>query len=726
MSAKPPSCQTCPYYTRPGPISGDGPTPAKIMYIGEAPGAQEAALGKPFVGPSGKILRGSAKRAGTIKADVFITNLVKCHPPKNENPRIEAVQACSKFLQQELNLVKPHSVVLIGALPTSALLRKTPITKWRGSVFNDADILGYTCRAIPCLHPAGLLHKGQMKLLPLIVADLRKANEPVRSQDFVWSDTTAPPNATQRECAAIDIETTYDKTHSEMFRVGFGFLGGDTISYNTSYSKHIQDQLNSIDVGVYQNGAFDIRILQREGYKVPKGIFDTMLAHHTINSELPHGLDSISSEYLHIQQWKHLSQKEPAFYNCMDCHTTMMLKAPLEAKLKEYGMESIAQNAFDIIPHVVAMQVHGVKRDQKLAMKLYVGALKRVERLETQVKPYITNWRSSKQLIEVLLKLGITPPKKRRKKSSGENYSSYTVEAEVLESLAESHDSPFLKIIVTMRKLEKLASTYFNPNIGDFAHSEFLLRGTSTGRLSSREPNLQNVPKGISRSIYVPTHEGWEFASADYKQIEMYMSAWDAKEQNILDAFAAGFDIHKFIAAEIYNKRVEDIIDVERQSAKFIVYGLNYGRGAASIAKAYGMSLSATKAFVDRYFGRFAKLAQRRKEYVDHAEQHNYVATYFGRRRWFFDRKPTEIYAFVPQATAAEYIRINGLLRLPRELPKPARLAITVHDDVVVEYPKEMRKEVTECLKDVMESPLIPNLKIPISISYGPNWGNLS
>ena len=566
-----------------------------------------------------------------------------------------------------------------------------------------------------------------MKLLPLIVSDLRKANEPIISQDFDWSDAEGffAPELPSRT-AAIDIETTADKTFSEMFRVGFGFSDRRTVSYDAKHREQIQNLLDRIDVGVYQNGAFDIRILQREGYKVPKKIFDTMLAHHTINSELPHGLDSISSEYLHIQQWKHLSKAEPAFYNCMDCHTTMALKAPLEAKLKEYSMESIAQNAFDIIPHVVAMQTHGVKRDQNLAMKLYVGALRKVAKLEEQVKPYITNWRSSKQLIEVLLKLDIPVPKTRRKRTSGENYSSHTVGADVLETLATVHNSPFLKIIVRMRKLEKLASTYFNPDIGDYAHSEFLLRGTSTGRLSSREPNLQNVPKGISRSIYVPTHPDWEFASADYKQIEMYMSAWDAKEQNILDAFTNGFDIHKFIAAEIYSKQVKDITDAERHSAKFIVYGLNYGRGATSIAKAYGMSLHATKNFIGRYFNRFARLAKRREEYVKHAEEHNYVATYFGRRRWFFDRKPTEIYAFVPQATAAEYIRINGLLQLPKELPSPARLAITVHDDVVVEYPKEMRKEVTECLKDIMESPLIPNLRVPISISYGPNWGNLS
>jgi DNA polymerase-1 len=446
-----------------------------------------------------------------------------------------------------------------------------------------------------------------------------------------------------------------------------------------------------------------------------------MIAHHMVLSDVPNDLAFASSLYTQLPYWKHLSDSNLRFYNANDVDATIQLYTVLRQKLHMYGMDHVFETSMRVIPVLRAMKTTGVLVDSKrrlrylVALDMHIKALER--ELMEKVQDPLFNWQSTKQLAELLYgKLGL--PKMLNKKTGG-----VTTNEEALQDLYDHTHAPILAILLKLRKASKLASTYFEDQAAPSGrvHGEYLLHGTATGRLSSRSPNLQNIPKGPARSIYVPT-PGNIFIQADYNQIELRVAAFLAREETLLEAFKQGLDVHRLVASEVYGKPMADITEDERFRAKFIVYGLGYGRGAASIAKQYNMSKTAAEAFIAKYFARFSKIKAWRTELIREAQKNGFLANAFGRRRWFFDQQMhTKVYNFPPQSTAAD-ILLCALVKLHDELPEPARLVLTVHDSVLVECPPEQEATVIECMRTIMQQEYLPGLPVPVKIKSGLDW----
>ncbi|MHA1632709.1 MAG: DNA polymerase A family protein [Candidatus Freyarchaeota archaeon] len=224
--------------------------------------------------------------------------------------------------------------------------------------------------------------------------------------------------------------------------------------------------------------------------------------------------------------------------------------------------------------------------------------------------------------------------------------------------------------------------------------------------------------------MYIP-EDGNIFVSADYNQIELRIAALLAHEITLLEAFDRGDDIHKRVASEVYKVRMSEVTPLQRFRAKFIVYGLGYGRGARSIARQYKeLSYAEADRFITTYFNTFPNIKRWRQTLVTEAQRKGYLVNPFGRRRYFFGPgNIPKVYNFLPQSTAADVL-LEALVRLDGELPKGARMVLTVHDSILVECPEDMKDEVAECLKDVMEKPVdaLDNYVIPVKVTFGKTW----
>ena len=281
---------------------------------------------------------------------------------------------------------------------------------------------------------------------------------------------------------------------------------------------------------------------------------------------------------------------------------------------------------------------------------------------------------------------------------------SRTADAEALEYLAEKHDNPILKQIVDIRHLRKMDSTFINVPTDDhgFVHPSFGTSKTANGRLNSWNPNGQNIP-WMMREIYVSRYgkEGILYAS-DWSQIEWRLAMIMSGDPLGLELLGSGADQHKGVYSEAFGKRIEDVTADERHEAKFIVYGLGYGRGAQSISEAHGIPFEKVQAFVKRFFQRFKTYQLWRNGQEAFVKKEHYLANPFMRRRWWYTRQVTEMYNFLPASTAADMMYV-ALRQINDQLPKDAKLVLSVHDEIVVDTPRDVARETFHVVKNVME-----------------------
>jgi len=328
-----------------------------------------------------------------------------------------------------------------------------------------------------------------------------------------------------------------------------------------------------------------------------------------------------------------------------------------------------------------------------------------------------------------------------------------TANAEALNKLAElAPENKILMGIVDRRHLLKMNSTFIEPAMEKGrVHARFGVAKAATGRFNSWDPNAQNVPEYM-RDIWIPDNKDCVLLSADWSQIEWRLAMVMAGDPVGLELLTAGVDNHSAIAAEVLGKKIgpnpdgtcdhvdckEHVTSVERYQSKFIVYGLGYGRGADSVAKATGMRIEDVHAFIGRFFTRFRRFAEWREENVRFVKQNYYLANPFKRRRWWYSWAITEVYNFPQQSTAADMM-YEALVMLKRELPKGADLRLTVHDEVVLNVPKDLikltRDAVRRCMEatqqlivdasarpDVVEQFYPDGWSCPADIHIGENW----
>ncbi len=518
-----------------------------------------------------------------------------------------------------------------------------------------------------------------------------------------------------------------------------------------------------------QNAKYDRLVLRFQGIELAGVVFDTMLASYVINPELKHNLTELSMRYLDIQpqDYKDLVPKgqtiadisiaQVANYCGMDVYTTWQLTQKMQAELATIpSLQTLFQTVeLPLEPVLADMETVGIAIDTDY-LHTFSGQLgEELHKLETQAYKDADrefNLGSPKQLSELLFNQLELDTKKSRKTQTG-----YSTDAATLEKLQGDH--PVIDSIIEYRTLSKLKSTYVDalpllvrPET-DRVHTDFNQAVTATGRLSSSEPNLQNIPirTAFSRQIrkaFLPK-PGWLLAGADYSQIELRIVAHLSQEPTLLEAYRTGEDVHTLTAKLLLEK--EDISSDERRLAKIINFGVIYGMGAQRFARESGMSNRDAKAFIERFNERYSQVFAYLQQMQREAIAHGYVETICGRRRYFnfnspsltalrgsnpddidlnslklrdqYDAQMLRAAANAPiQGSSADIIKL-AMIKLQTQLdPDKARLLLQVHDELVVEVMPEAWDDLRATIKTTMETAIALTIPLAVEIHAGKNW----
>jgi len=507
---------------------------------------------------------------------------------------------------------------------------------------------------------------------------------------------------------------------------------------------------------IAQNGKFDMTVLAEYGIKLRNLAFDTMIAAYLLG-EKSLGLKVLAFNKLGIEMTpitdligkgaKQVSMamvetEQAADYACADADITLRLKNRLEPELHQQGLwQLFSEVEMPLIPVLVAMERNGVALDTELLRDMSHSLGKEMLRLEAEVYNslgYRFNINSSQQLSRILyeeLKL----PTARKTKSG------YTTDAAALEELKGTH--PIVELVLQYRQLAKLKSTYtdafpalINPKTGR-VHTSFNQTGTTTGRLSSSEPNLQNIPirselGGKIRQAII-AEPGWYLLSADYSQIDLRALAHISRDPELVDTFLRDEDVHTFTASRVFNVPPDEVTPDMRRVAKTVNFGVIYGMSNYGLEQATDFSREEAAQFIASYFEKYPGV----QDYIEatrrQARELGYVQTVLGRRRYIPEinspnrqiREAAERMAInMPvQGTSADIIKI-AMVELHHEMEKRemrSRMILQVHDELVFEIPPEELDLMKELVSKIMPNALKLSVPLKIDIKLGKNWGEM-
>lgn len=506
---------------------------------------------------------------------------------------------------------------------------------------------------------------------------------------------------------------------------------------------------------VGQNFKYDLTIFARNGIDVQGVAFDTMLESYVLNSTGRHNMDDLAKRYLGHQTisfeeiagkgknqltFNHIPLEQAAEYAAEDADVTMKLQQVLWEKLsKEPTLEKLFKEMeLPLLGVLSRMERRGVLIDSDALFLQSNEIANRLSELEEQAyvlagQPF--NLASTKQLQEILFdKLGLPVIQKTPKGAPSTN-------EEVLEELAFSHELP--KVLVEHRGLSKLKSTYTDklPQMVNLqtgrVHTSYHQAVTATGRLSSSDPNLQNIPirneEGRRIRQAFIAREGFTVVAADYSQIELRIMAHLSQDQGLINAFTQGKDIHRSTAAEIFGVALDDVTSEQRRNAKAINFGLIYGMSAFGLSRQLGIGRADAQSYMDLYFKRYPGVQTFMHNIREKAKAQGYVETLFGRRLYLPDinssngmrRKAAERVAInAPmQGTAADIIK-RAMIQLDQKLQNDPDIAMImqVHDELVFEVRSEKVAFYSELIKTQMESAADLVVPLIVEVGQGTNW----
>ena len=512
---------------------------------------------------------------------------------------------------------------------------------------------------------------------------------------------------------------------------------------------------NSLKVG--QNIKYDMIVLQNYGATVKGPLFDTMIAHYVLQPELRHGMDYLAEIYLHYQtihideligpkgknqkNMRDLDPKDIYRYACEDADVTLKLKNVLEKELKENDAERLFYDIeMPLVPVLVNIERNGVLLDTEALKQSSVHFTAQMQRIEQEIYELAGetfNIASPKQVGEVLFdKLRII--EKAKKTKTGQ----YVTSEEVLESLRHKH--PVVEKILEHRGLKKLLGTYIdalpqliNPRTGR-VHTSFNQTVTSTGRLSSSNPNLQNIPirdengKEI-RKAFIPD-EGCLFFSADYSQIELRIMAHLSEDKNMIDAFLSNHDIHAATAAKIYKIDLKDVGSDMRRKAKTANFGIIYGISVFGLAERMNVDRKEAKELIDGYFETYPGVKAYMDKRIQVAQEKGYVETIFHRKRFLPDinsrnavvrgyAERNAINAPI-QGSAADIIKV-AMARIYQRFQAEgiqAKMILQVHDELNFSVPVNEKERVEEIVIEEMEKAYRMHVPLKADCGWGKNW----
>lgn len=566
---------------------------------------------------------------------------------------------------------------------------------------------------------------------------------------------------------SFDTETTsVDAIAARLVGLSFAVEGGkawyvavpretDAAQRMVNIFRPLYESTTIMKVG--QNIKYDLTVLANYGIELHFPMFDTMLAHYLVQPELRHGMDYLAEVYLnyetiHIEELigpKGRGQKNMADlpprdicdYACEDADVTLRLMAPLKKEMEENGLTEVFERIeMPLMPVLARMERNGVRLDTEQLAETGRNFNERLAEIEKEIYALAGHdflITSPRQVGEVLfdeLKLN----DKAKKTKSGQ----YSTGEEVLEALRTKH--PIVGKILAHRALKKLISTYvdalpklINPETGRI-HTSFNQAVTATGRLSSSNPNLQNIPvRGDDgreiRKAFVP-EEGCVFFSADYSQIELRIMAHLSQDEHLVQDFRDGRDIHAATAARVFHKPIDDVTRDERRKAKTANFGIIYGISAFGLAERMEVSRTEAKELITNYFSTYPKVKEYMEQSVSVAREKGYIVTEFGRRRYLPDitSKNAVVRGYAErnavnapiQGTAADIIKV-AMIRIDHRFTAEgirAKMILQVHDELNFSVPTDELDRVQRIVIEEMERAFTMRVPLIADCGTGDNW----
>lgn len=604
-----------------------------------------------------------------------------------------------------------------------------------------------------------------LELLDELIEILKTKTNPKKS--VAWDTETTSLNP--RNADLVGISCCWDEKDTNIAYIPLKHKQGQQLDFSTVINILKPILENPLYPKTFQNTKFDRLVLLAQGIKLSGVTFDTMLASYVLQPEASHKLSSLSEKYLSnivAKNYKDLNLnkkqtiadldiQEVAEYSGLDSYATFKLVDILQTKLDEEAeLKSVFELEIELEPILAKMENDGVKIDQAYLNQLSLETGEKLNKIEAKAYEYAGeefNLSSPKQLSELFFEKLNLDKKKSRKIKTG-----YSTNHAVLEKLQGDH--PIIDEILSHRTLAKLKSTYIDalPTLIDAQtkrlHTNYNQTVTVTGRLSSSNPNLQNIPirTEFSRQIrkaFIPQKD-WLFLSADYSQIELRILAHLSNEPILLEAYHNNKDIHTVTAQLLFEK--EEITSSERNLGKTINFGVIYGMGAQKFAREAKVSVQEAKSFITKYHQKYSKVFAYLETMKKEAIANGFVSTILGRRRYFDfslasvkDLKGSDINSInlkqlklnnndaqllrgaanAPiQGSSADIIKL-AMINIANVLQNyQARLLLQVHDELVFELPANELEELQTKIQQSMENVVSLNVPLKVDVNYGKNW----
>ena len=570
-----------------------------------------------------------------------------------------------------------------------------------------------------------------------------------------------------KEFVSIDTETTStDAIRAEL--VGLSFSVEENKAFYVPLPANREEALKYVRIfkplyendkilKIGQNIKYDYEVLNNYGVTLQGKMFDTMIAHYLIQPELHHNMDYMAETLLgyrtiHIEEligpkgkkqknMRDLSPTDICEYAAEDADITLRLKHLLEPRLKELGLEELFWNIEMPLVRVLAdMELNGICLDTEALQetsRIFTDRMKQYEQEIYKEAGETFNIGSPKQVGDILFgKLQIMDKPKKTKTGQ------YVTSEEVLQSLEAKH--PVVRNILNYRGMKKLLSTYIdalpkliNPRTGHI-HTSFNQAQTATGRLSSSDPNLQNIPVRTDdgkeiRKCFIP-EDGCLFFSADYSQIELRIMAHLSGDENMMEAFREGHDIHRATAAKIWHEDIDKVTDAQRKKAKQANFGIIYGITTYGLAQRMGIPNGEARELIQDYFHTFPKVKAYMEQAKETARAKGYAETLFHRRRYLPDinSRNATVRGFAErnainapiQGTEADIIKV-AMVRIWKRFKEEgirSKMILQVHDELNFSVYPEEREQVERIVIEEMQNACQLNVPLTADAGWGSNW----
>ena len=576
-------------------------------------------------------------------------------------------------------------------------------------------------------------------------------------------------NLQNQTSVCFDTETTgLNALHAELVGISFSWEKGKAFYIpfpeNQEEAQILADKLkpffeNESIEKIGQNIKYDLKVLTKYGIRIKGKLFDTMIAHYLINPDMRHNMDILSETYLKYapksiedligkkgknqKSMRDVALEEVKEYAAEDADVTLQLSTVFSPILDNAETKKLFDEIeIPLIPVLAAMELEGINLDVPFLAAMSDEMAKESNALEQKI--YETagetfNLASPKQLGDVLFDKMKIGGAKQKKTKTGQ----YATGEEVLSFLA--NDNEIVRDILEWRQMVKLQSTYIDalPNqvdeITGRVHTDYMQTVAATGRLSSTNPNLQNIPirteKGrLIRKAFIARDENYTILSADYSQIELRIIAALSGEENMILAFKNNEDIHKSTAAKVFNVPLEEVSKEQRSNAKTVNFGIIYGVSAFGLSNQTSLSRKESADLIEAYYATYPKLKSYMAEQVDFARENGYVQTVLGRRRYLKDINSANMMVKsgaernavnAPiQGSAADIIKI-AMINIHKKLSEEnwkSKMLLQVHDELVFDVHNSELEKIQPMIKFEMENAFKLDVPLDVEIGMGKNW----